>query len=129
MNEPWSLIGVGITCLFGGSFIPSVMNWSTAKKRGTREDDREDNNSANSALSNLVQAQLTTFIQPMQEELEKMRKRLESLEKEVEEQKNRYWKVVGYARNLLYWIERTFPGHGHTVPRAAESIRTDIEIS
>lgn len=129
MNEGWGLVGVVITCLFGGGFIVGVLNWSLAKRRGVREDEREDENAVALQMRIIVDAQVDTLIKPMQADLTVLRQRLEALEKEVEEQKNRYWKVVGFARTLLHWIERTFPEHGYPVPRPAETIRNDIEIT
>lgn len=128
MNEGWGLVGVVVTCLFGGGGIVGVLNWKLAKRRGVREDEREDDNAVALQMKIIIDAQLESLVKPLQEDVNSLREELRQVRQEVEQQKNKYWKVVGYARALLYWIERTFPHHGHTVPVPSDTIRHDIEI-
>ena len=129
MNEGWGIAGAILTGLFGGGGIVGIFNWRLAKRRGVREDDREDDNAVASQMKIIIDAQFESLVKPLQEEVARLRAEVAEVKTAVEHQRGRYWKVVGYARTLLYWIEKTFPGQSHIVPRAAEDIRSDIEIS
>lgn len=127
-SEAWTALGLVIVGLFGGGGIVGVLQWRTSAKRGEHEDEREGGTAVATQMKVIIDAQFESLVTPLRESVSELQAEVRDIKAQLEDQRNRYWKVVGFARTLLWWIERTFGDHGHSIPEVPDEVRDDVEI-
>ena len=122
--------------LGGGTGIAALVYlWPTVQKLRaeagkTRVDAAVAEDAAEDAhWSALVGAQkeaLMALIQPLQEEVDRLGKKVTALEEQVERITHRYRSAVGYIRLLTAWIRQHHGSHPMDLPVPPSEIASDI---
>lgn len=128
-----------ITLFTSGSLV-GFLTWWNQRKRGIRQDDRDDNDSFSRRTQDLLKTQIEYLVKPLQEEIERQKKtseeqgqelkhvkaELKSVQTQVDQTRTQYWQAIGYIRQLLNWHRTHVPKDVPTPPDIPEALIKDI---
>lgn len=109
MNE-WATLVTGIiTVAFGGGGIAALVKARSDVRNGVRDSSRQDTDSLNARAIAVVETQFNYLVKPLQDKVNGLESKVETLKVEIEDAKTKYWKAVSHIRTLYTWISRHIP--------------------
>ena len=125
-NNPWAIIIPLLAAgFFGGGGIVAFIRSRDDAKKGIRQESRADIDSLNARAVAIVESQFQYLVKPLQDKVEGLEKRIESLSRDNEVQRNKYWQAIRFIRKLYTWISVHYPDR-IDVPQPPAEISDDV---
>lgn len=115
-----------IASVFGTGGLTAWYKARSDNRLGVAASDQAEDAAISERWRTIVETQTQALLDPMREEIQKLKEQIDTLEEKLVKRERQYWKAITHIRSLMNWIAFHVPEGAPTPPIIPPDLSEDI---